>query len=94
MRGSLRTWITTFIIIISRHLVRCDLDAARGEDPVTLFPEHDTGPGPRVTQLGHRAVQPQSGANLDLEIMTIDRTRQSFMGSICMIPNTMLLEVL
>ena len=44
-----------------------DLDAAGCEDPVPLLPEHDAGPGPRLTQLGHRAVQPQRGANLDLE---------------------------
>ena len=47
-----------------------DLDAAGCEDPVPLLPEHDTGPGPGLTQLGHRAVQPQCGANLDLETVS------------------------
>ena len=52
--------------------VDSDLDAAGCEDPVPLLPEHDAGPGPGLTQLGHRAVQPQRGANLDLETIRND----------------------
>ena len=64
MRGSLLTWNTLIITDIMTQMT--DLDAAGCEDPVPLLPEHDTGPGPGLTQLGHRAVQPQCGANLDL----------------------------
>lgn len=47
-----------------------DLDAASGEDPVPLLPEHHAGPRPQGAKLGHWAVQPERGANLHLDIFS------------------------